>query len=68
MSWRRRQAYARHFRDRVLAAIDPGMGAYEAARCTHTPRLHHTPENFQSPYAISVPVAAVPQVSDRAVS
>jgi transposase len=32
MSWRRGQAYAQHLRDRVLAAIDRGMGAYEAAR------------------------------------
>lgn len=31
MSWRRGQAYAQHLRDRVLAAIDRGMGAYEAA-------------------------------------
>ncbi len=31
MSWRRGQAYAQHLRDRVLAAIDHGMGAYEAA-------------------------------------
>lgn len=32
MSWRRGQAYAQHLRDRVLAAVDRGMGAYEAAR------------------------------------
>ena len=32
MSWRRGQAYAQHLRDRVLAAIDRGMGAYQAAR------------------------------------
>jgi len=32
MSWCRGQAYAQHLRDRVLAAIDRGMGAYEAAR------------------------------------
>jgi transposase len=32
MSWRRGQAYAQHLRDRVLAAFDRGMGAYEAAR------------------------------------
>ena len=32
MSWRSGQAYAQHLRDRVLAAIDRGMGAYEAAR------------------------------------
>lgn len=31
MSWRRGQAYAQHLRDRVLAAVDRGMGAYEAA-------------------------------------
>lgn len=31
MSWRRGQAYSQHLRDRVLAAIDRGMGAYEAA-------------------------------------
>jgi len=31
MSWRRGQAYAQHLRDRVLAAIDRGMGAYQAA-------------------------------------
>jgi transposase len=31
MSWHRGQAYAQHLRDRVLAAIDRGMGAYEAA-------------------------------------
>jgi transposase len=31
MSWRRGQAYAQHLRERVLAAIDRGMGAYEAA-------------------------------------
>jgi transposase len=31
MSWRRGQAYAQHLRDRVLTAIDRGMGAYEAA-------------------------------------
>ena len=30
MSWRRGQAYAQHLRDRVLAAIDRGMGAYQA--------------------------------------
>src|SRR5580693_6066475 len=32
MSWRRGQAYAQHLRDRVLAAVDRGMGAYEAVR------------------------------------
>jgi transposase len=32
MSWRSGQAYAQHLRDRVLVAIDRGMGAYEAAR------------------------------------
>lgn len=32
MSWRRGQAYSQHLRDRVLGAIDRGMGAYEAAR------------------------------------
>ncbi len=31
MSWRRGQAYAQHLRDRVLAAVDCGMGAYQAA-------------------------------------
>ena len=31
MSWRRGQAYAQHLRDRVLAAVDRGMGAHEAA-------------------------------------
>jgi transposase len=31
MSWRRGQSYAQHLRDRVLAAVDRGMGAYEAA-------------------------------------
>ena len=31
MSWRRGQACAQHLRDRVLAAIDRGIGAYEAA-------------------------------------
>jgi len=31
MSWRRGQAYAQHLRDRVLAAVDRGIGAYEAA-------------------------------------
>jgi hypothetical protein len=31
MSWHRRQACAQHLRDRVLAAVDRGMGAYEAA-------------------------------------
>ena len=31
MSWRRGQAYAQHLRDRVLAAVDRGMGVYEAA-------------------------------------
>src|SRR5271154_544334 len=31
MSWRRGQAYAQHLRDRVLAAVDRGMGAYQAA-------------------------------------
>jgi hypothetical protein len=31
MSWPRGQAYAQHLRDRVLAAIDRGMAAYEAA-------------------------------------
>jgi len=31
MSWRRGQAYAQHLRDRVLAAVDRGMGAYEVA-------------------------------------
>jgi len=31
MSWRRGQAYAQQLRDRVLAAVDRGMGAYEAA-------------------------------------
>lgn len=32
MSWRRGQAYAQHLRERVLAAVDRGIGAYEAAR------------------------------------
>lgn len=32
MSWRSGQAYAQHLRDRVLTAVDRGMGAYEAAR------------------------------------
>jgi hypothetical protein len=31
MSWRRGQAYAQHLRDRVLATVDRGMRAYEAA-------------------------------------
>lgn len=31
MSWRRGQAYAQHLRDRMLAAIDRGIGVYEAA-------------------------------------
>jgi transposase len=31
MSWRRGQAYAQHLRERVLAAVDRGMGAYQAA-------------------------------------
>jgi transposase len=31
MSWCRGQAYAQDLRDRVLAAIDRGMGAYQAA-------------------------------------
>lgn len=31
MSWRRGQAYSAHLRDRVLAAVDGGMGAYAAA-------------------------------------
>lgn len=31
MSWRRGQAYVQQLRDRVLAAIDRGMGAYQAA-------------------------------------
>ena len=31
MSWRRGQAYAQHLRDRVLAAVDRGMGVYQAA-------------------------------------
>lgn len=31
MSWQRGQAYAQHLRDRALAAIDRGMGAYEVA-------------------------------------
>jgi hypothetical protein len=31
MSWRRGQAYAQHLRDRLLAATDRGMRAYEAA-------------------------------------
>ena len=31
MSWRRGQAYSPHLRDRVLAAVDAGMGAYPAA-------------------------------------
>ena len=32
MSWRRGQAYAQYLRDRVLAAVDRGMGVYQAAR------------------------------------
>lgn len=31
MSWRRGQSYSVHLRDRVLAAVDSGMGAYAAA-------------------------------------
>ena len=31
MSWRRGQAYSQDLRDRVLAAVDGGMGAYRAA-------------------------------------
>ena len=31
MSWRRGQSYSQHLRDRVLAAVDGGMGAYPAA-------------------------------------
>lgn len=31
MSWRRGQSYSAHLRDRVLAAVDSGMGAYAAA-------------------------------------
>ena len=32
MSWRRGQSYSEHLRDRVLAAVDGGLGAYPAAK------------------------------------
>ncbi len=32
MSWRRGQSYSEHLRDRVLAAVDGGLGANPAAK------------------------------------